>query len=189
MFLVFPLTGRAARDFPVPTGLVSDFTGTISTSQFELIEGALEESNQKTGLDGRVVFVRRTDEWYLDEFAKDYGDFLQARGVFGRNGWVLYISTGDHKFTLAVQDEAQTTLNLLRKSELLLLVDGKLRSGNPGDAALAGVKAVADMPSLPGARAHKGKNMNIFFFVGISVILFTIMMRTRRIARSATSTR
>ena len=103
--------------------MVSDFTGTISTSQLDLIESALEESNRKTGLDGRVVFVTGTDEWYLDEFAKDYGDFLQARGVFGRNGWVLYFSTGDHKFTLAVQDDARTTLNLLRKNELLLLID------------------------------------------------------------------
>ena len=67
----------------MPSGLVSDFSGTLSTSQLESVEKAVKNANDATGLDGRVVIVQSTKEWYLDEYAKDYGNFLQAKGVLG----------------------------------------------------------------------------------------------------------
>jgi len=181
--------GRAAavddRDFPLPQGLVTDLTGTLSTSQVEAIDNAIRTANESTGLDGRVVIASSTGEWYLDEYAKDYGDYLQSRNIIGSTGWVLYISVDDRKFALAVQDGAYAIFAPARLKEIELILDEKLEAGDLNGAVMEAVRAIGDLPGVHKSQPKKGWSPNTLVFVGIAVILFTIMIRSRRQARSS----
>jgi uncharacterized membrane protein YgcG len=182
--------GRAVavddRDFPLPQGLVTDLTGTLSTIQLEAIGNSIRTANEATGLDGRVVIASSTDEWYLDEYVKDYGDYLQSQNVIGPTGWVLYISVDDRKFALAVQDGAYATFAPARLKEIKLMLDEKLETGDLNGAVTEAVKAIGDLPALHKNQPRKGWSPNTLVFMGIAVILFTIMIRSRRQARSST---
>jgi uncharacterized protein len=168
------------RDFPIPTGLVTDFTGALSATQVESIEGEVKRANDANGLDGRVVIVPTTKEWYLNEYAKDYGDFLQAQGTIAQSGWIIYLSTDDRKFALVVQSGATSAFPPIRRREIELILDQGLESGDTTGAILKAVQAVADLPRTHQAAPKKGFSPNNLIFLGLAIILFTLVVRSRR---------
>jgi uncharacterized membrane protein YgcG len=178
---------QESRDFPVPTGLVTDMAGVFSGEQVTALEELIGRANVATGLDGRVVIVPGTEEWYLDEYTKDYGDWMQGQGIIQPTGWLIYISTVDRKFSLAVQDGAVGNLTPGRRREILLILGESLQAGDIYGAA---VKAVEEIGKLPGIQTkNKGKfSSNVLIFIGLAVVLFTLMMRQRRSGK-AVSTR
>jgi len=185
----FPQSANAADDeerFPILQGLVTDSAGILSVADIESIGNVLKAANDTTGLDGRVVISSSTSEWYLAEFAKDYGDFLQTRGIISPTGWLIYISTEDRKFALAVQGKALVILTPVRRREIELILDQHLEQGDIAGGVLAAVKAIDELPALE--KKGNGKkpitSPNNMIFIGLAVVLFTLAMRSRRTARS-----
>ena len=176
-------TGKE-RHFPLPSGLVSDFSGTLSEEELKALNDALDQANRAVGTDGRVIVAQVTDEWYLDEYVRDYADYLQAQGVMSSSGWLLYISVEDRKFSLAVQDDASKAITAVRRRELELILSESLEKEDLAGAILAAVKAIEKIPALTQRKKAPSSSSNTLIFIGLSIILFTLMLRARRNAKA-----
>jgi uncharacterized membrane protein YgcG len=174
------------RKFPIPTGFVTDFAQALSVTEIESLTTALESANEATGLDGRVIIAASTDEWYLNEYAKDYCSFLQAEGIIKPTGWLIYLSTDDKKFALSVQDRALGVLTPVRRREIELILNENLKNGGIASGLDAAIKAIGDLPpqrtKQPTSKKSITSPSNLIFF-GLAIILLTIATRARRMAK------
>lgn len=170
---------EGAREFHMPTGLVTDFTGTLSEADVTEILAAIESSRSKNQMDGHIIVALRTPEWYLDEYVKDYADFLQGQGQVSPSGWLLYVSTADRKFSLGVQDVAASSITEPRKQEIALIMSEKLEQGDVKGAIVDAVKAIGELDPPQGGKVKKGMRPEMLFFAGIAIIVVTLMARLR----------
>jgi uncharacterized membrane protein YgcG len=171
------------RTFPVPQGLITDLTGILTTEQITGIESAIASVNEQTGLDGRVVVVQKTDDWYLEEYTKDYGDWLQSQRIISNLGWVIYISTEDRKFGIAVQDGAIGSFSANRQREIRLILSENLDRGDLNGAITNSLQSIGELPQVRVVSPAKKSSTNTILFVGIAVVLFTLMLRQRKLAK------
>jgi uncharacterized membrane protein YgcG len=178
---------QTARDFPTLQGLVTDSTGALSQDDIDRITNALEQSRSANNLDGHIYIASNTDEWYLDEYVKDFADFLQSNGEISSSGWLLYISTSDRKFSLAVQDLASETISPDRRQEIYLALDEKLQQGDIQGAILAAAQKIGDLPPPGTANGQKKLSPGMLMFMGIAIITVMMMMRLRKSSSTSAS--
>jgi uncharacterized membrane protein YgcG len=175
------------RDFPTLQGLVTDSTGALSQEDIDRITNSLEQARNANNLDGHVYIASNTDEWYLDEYVKDFADFLQSNGEINSSGWLLYISTSDRKFSLAVQDLAAETISPDRRQEIYLVLDGKLQQGDIQGAILAAVQKIGEFTSPASASGQQKLTPGMLMFMGIAIITVMMMMRLRKSSSTSAS--
>jgi uncharacterized membrane protein YgcG len=168
------------RNFPLPDAIVTDFTGTVFPDDIESIRLALMDARERNGMDGHVIIALSTEEWYLQEYAKDYADYLQGRGLIGSTGWLIYVSIADRKFAIAVQEAAKQSITPARLSEVELVLSEKLERGDVAGAVVDAVDRIGDLPSLRAVQDKKKIRPDMLFFMGIAVIVVVLMMRLRR---------
>lgn len=173
------------RDFPQLQGLVTDTTSTLSQDEIDSITLALEQARNSNTLDGHVYIALSTGEWYLDEYVKDYADHLQSQGQISSSGWLLYISTADHKFSLTVQDLASESIPLYRKQEIYLVLDEKLRQDDIAGAILDAVHRIGNLPAPEFAHEQKKVSPGLLIFMGIATMVIVMMLRLRKIRKKA----
>ena len=177
-----------SRDFPLPQGLVTDFAGALTPNQMDQVHDALEESYRANGMDGHIIIALNTDEWYLDEYVKDYADFLQGRGLINREGWLLYLSKADRKFALAVQDLAAESITLPCKQEIALIMSERLEAGDIAGAVLNAVTAIGEMPAPQTVREQRKMSPDMLIFMGVVVMVIGLMLRLRFAGRASLKT-
>lgn len=180
ILIVTPSVAQDIRDFPLPQGAVTDFTGTLTESQIDEIRLALDRAHQANSMDGFVIVALRTEEWYLDEYVKDYADFLQGRGLMNSTGWLLYISTADRKFSIAVQDAAAESITPERKQEISLKTSERLEQNDIAGAIIDSVDAIAMLAAPEINRDEKKIPPGMFAFMGMAIIVVVLMMRLRK---------
>ncbi len=182
MFLITgaPLLAQSSRDFPTPTGTITDFSGEMTEHQIDVIRLALNEAYETNYMDGHVIITLSTDEWYLDEYVKDYADYLQGQGMLNSVSWLLYISTADHKFSLAAQDVAALSLTPSRKQEIYLILGSKLDNGDVHGAVMDAVSMIQSLPAPEFDMKKNNLTPGLIIFMGIVVIVITLMLRLRR---------
>jgi len=176
---------RGSREFPTPDGLVSDFAGVLTEQQTGQILAALEAARRANSMDGHVIIVLRTQEWHLDEYVKDYADWLQGRGAIGPAGWVLYISTADRKFALVPQDVADDSITPQRREEVALILSEKLEQGDMVGAVLDAVMAIGDLPAPEVVHERKKFSPDMLVFMGIGIMVMVLMLRLRTSKRKS----
>ena len=174
------LYAQSGRDFPMPDGLVTDFTGMLSNDDKVQILGALESAKMSNGMDGHVVVVLSTNEWFTQEYVKDYSDYLQGQGVIGQAGYLIYISVEDRKFALAVQDIATLSITEDRRDEIYLKMSLKLEEHNVVGAVLECISSIEGLERPEGAEEQKGMGPDIYVLLGILIIVVVLMMRLRK---------
>lgn len=186
--LGFCSTGQArnnTREFPKPTGLVSDFAGVLSEAEIEELITLIEKANLSSGLDGRVVVVKVTPDWNFNEYIKDYGDYLQANNYLGKNGWIFYLSVSDHKFALTAQTDARKSITDAIRKEITYRVTNFLNEGELKAAIVAGINEIGKIHHVRKPENSLDRTpSNTLIFMGIAVILLTLTMRSRKMARS-----
>lgn len=193
-FIVFLLAtspvlyAQEGRDFPQLQGLITDSTGTLSQDDIDRIRMALEQSHAANTLDGHVYIALSTDEWYLDEYVKDYADYLQSRGQISPTGWLLYISIADHKFSLAVQDLAMDSIPQNRKQEIYLVLDEKLRQNDVSGAILDATNRIGNLPTPDAAHEKSKVSPGLLIFMGIATMIAVMMLRLRKARRKTANT-
>ncbi len=171
---------QEGRDFPLPEGLVTDFTGTLTEAEIEEIEEALRTAYDRNGMDGHVIIALRTEEWHLEEYAKDYADFLQGRNLIEPTGWLIYVSTADRKFALVVQDVARESITTLRRQEIALIMSQHLEEGNFADGIVAATTAIGELDAVNIVQERRKVSPDMLIFMGIVVIVIVLMLRLRR---------
>jgi uncharacterized membrane protein YgcG len=176
-----------SREFPMPDGLVSDFAGVLTEQESGRILAALESARRANSMDGHVIIVLRTQEWHLDEYVKDYADWLQGRGAIGPAGWVLYISTADRKFVLVAQDIANDSITPQRREEVALILSEKLERGDMVGAVLDAVGAIGELPAPEAVHERKKFSPDMLVFMGIAIMVIALMMRLRTSKRKSVS--
>ena len=186
-----PAYSQDTRDFFLPDGLVTDFTGTLSNSQLSDIRSALDSAYESNSMDGHVIIALRTEEWHLDEYVKDYADFLQGHNLIEPTGWLIYISTQDRKFGFAVQDIAAKSITPQDREEISLILAAKLEQNDIHGAVLDAVTAISKLPPPQVASEKNNMSPDMLIFMGIAVIVMVLMLRlrikNREAARSKTS--
>jgi uncharacterized membrane protein YgcG len=178
---------QTARDFPPLQGIVTDSTGTLSQDDIDRITNVLEQARNANNLDGHVYIASNTDEWFLDEYVKDYADYLQSNGQVSSAGWLLYISTSDRKFSLAVQDLATENISPDRRQEIYLVLDEKLQQGDIQGAILDAVQKIGEFTSPGSASGQKKLSPGMLMFMGIAIMTVMMMIRLRKSSSSSTS--
>lgn len=168
------------RDFPIPDGIVSDFTGSLGPDDVNEILKELDRAYDNNGMQGHVVITLSTGEWYLDEYVKDYADYLQGRGILDSTSWLLYISTADRKFGIAVQDSSKPVFDSFVIRELSLLVSENLEKKDVKAAILAVTDFVADLPAPQKVHEQRKVSPDMLIFGGIAVMVIALMLRLRR---------
>lgn len=181
--LLVPALANAERDFPLLQAPVTDFTGSLADTDLVAIRQALDEAYRANGMDGHVIIALRTEEWYLDEYVKDYADFLQGRGLIEPAGWLLYISTADRKFALAVQDLARKSITVSRKQEIDLILSERLDSGDVAGAILGSIEAIGKLEAPRVIQEKRKISPDMLVFMGIAVMVVALMLRLRHHAR------
>jgi len=174
------VSAQSTRDFPMPTGTISDFSGELTEHQIDEIRLALSDAYDANSMDGHVIITLSTDEWYLDEYVKDYADYLQGQGMMDSTGWLLYISTADRKFSLAAQDIAALSFTPVRKQEIYLSLGDKLESGDIHGAVIDTIGAVKSLPAPEVNRQKNNLSPGLIVFMGVVIIVITLMIRLRR---------
>jgi len=174
------VSAQSTRDFPMPTGTISDFSGALTEHQIDEIRLALSDAYDANSMDGHVIITLSTDEWYLDEYVKDYADYLQGQGMMDSTGWLLYISTADRKFSLAAQDIAALSFTPVRKQEIYLSLGDKLESGDIHGAVIDTIGAVKSLPAPEVNRQKNNLSPGLIVFMGVVIIVITLMIRLRR---------
>ncbi len=178
-----------SREFMLPTGLITDFSGTLSEDDIDTIRHTLESAHRKSKMDGHVIIALRTQEWYLEEYAKDYADFLQGRGIISSTGWLLYISTADRKFTLVVQNAANESITGVHKREVALILNEKIGQDDMVGGIIDAVNALGDLPAPEVVREKKKISPDMTIFIGILIIVIVLMLRLRKGFSKSTSNR
>jgi uncharacterized membrane protein YgcG len=189
--LIFIFTFHAAyaqdmRNFPPLQGLVTDATGTLSPDEIDMITLALEQARGTNTMDGHVYIALSTEEWYLDEYVKDYADYLQAQGQISPTGWLLYISIADRKFSLAVQDRASETITDDSRKEIYLILEEKLKQDDIAGGIMDTVHAIGNISNHGPAQERKNFSPGMLMFMGIAVIVTVMMLRLRKAQRQST---
>ncbi|MCX6647035.1 MAG: TPM domain-containing protein [bacterium] len=190
LFILFASSvsiAQTARDFPTLQGLVTDSTGTLSQDDIDRITNALEQAHSANNLDGHIFIALSTNEWYLDEYVKDYSDYLQSNGEISSSGWLLYISTSDRKFSLAVQDLATEIISPDRRQEIYLALDEKLQQGDIRGAIIDAVQKIGEFTSPESASGQKKLSPGMLMFMGIAIITVMMMLRLRKSSSSSKS--
>lgn len=177
--LILSSTAYAEREFRIPNDVVADFTGTFSQSDLDEIRGKIQGAFETNSMDGHVIITLRTEEWYLDEYVKDYADFLQGRGLIKPTGWLLYVSIADRKFALHAQNAAKDTITLPRKIEIELRMNEKFSNGDIKGAILVAVDSIAKLKSPSSVAQERKMPPDMLVFFGIAIIVAAIMMRMR----------
>ncbi len=172
---------QGSRDFPLPSAIATDFTGMLSEDDLSSIEQALIDAHEKNSMDGHVVITLRTAEWHLEEYVKDYADYLQTQGKIEPSGWLIYISTADLKFGIAVQDNARESITAEHVSELELMMAERLDSDDLTGAVVSAVEAIADLPAPQRVQPEGKVSPNMLVFMGILVIVIVLMLRLRQL--------
>jgi len=172
--------GQVMRDFPIPDGLVTDFSGTLSSEDKTQIMDALERARVSNGMDGHVVIVLSTDEWYTQEYVKDYADYLQGQGVIGSTGWLMYVSTADRKFGIGVQDLATESITKDRREEIYLKMSLKLETGDVVGGVMEGIGAIERLDPPSAVKKSNENSANMFVLMGILIIVVALMFRLRK---------
>jgi uncharacterized membrane protein YgcG len=167
------------RDFLLPEGIVTDFTGTLSNSELSEIRNALDSVYESNSMDGHVIIALRTEEWYIEEYVKDYADFLQGRNFIEPTGWLIYISTQDRKFGVAVQDRATGSITPQNREEIALVLATKLEQNDIGGAVLDAINVISKLPPPEFAIEKKNLSPDMLIFMGIAVIVIVLMLRLR----------
>lgn len=180
LILTSPVHAQDARHFPVPHGLVTDFTGTLTEQEVNDIIFALENARSTNSMDGYVIISLSTEEWFLEEYVKDYADYLQGRGQISSTGWLLYISTADRKFSLAVQDLAAESIPYNRKQEIYMILGNKLQNDNLSEAVLSAVDAIRKLPAPETVHEQKKVSPGFLIFAGIAIMVVVLMLRLRK---------
>ena len=168
------------RDFPIPDGLVSDFSGVLSSEDKSMIMGALERAKASNAMDGHVVIVLSSDEWYTEEFVKDYADYLQGRGAITSAGWLMYVSTADRKFSIGVQDSAETSITNARKNEIYLRMDAIFETGDITGGIVEGIDSIAKLDPPSGLEQNGGSKANMFILMGILIVVIVLLVKLRK---------
>jgi uncharacterized membrane protein YgcG len=180
LMVILPVEAYGNRDFPMPSGMVTDFTGTVANSDLDNILTALQRSEDANSMSGHVIIALSTSEWNLDEYARDYADYLQGRGYLDSDGWLIYISVEDHKYTIAVQDGAVKSFSPQFLNEFMLIMDNKLAQNDLTGAILDGIGAIESLPA-PHAEEKRMKNSpDILIFAGIALMVLVLMFKMRR---------
>jgi uncharacterized membrane protein YgcG len=185
MLLLLPQTASAQdiRDFPLPRGIVTDFTGTLNETQMNEIRQALERAHRANSMDGHVIITLSTGEWYLDEYVKDYADYLQGRDIINSTGWLLYISTADRKFSLAVQNIAADSITPQHREEIELILSEKLEQDDLTGAIIDAVDAIAILPPPEDMSERRKVSPDMLVFMGIAIMVIALMLRLRTVRR------
>ena len=181
--LIFPalsVNAATTRDFPIPKDIVTDYTGTLSEDQLTEIRSALENTNRANGLQGNIIINSNTGEWYLDEYVKDYGDYLQAKGRLESTGWLLYLSLGDRKFGFAVQADAAKSLSSARIRDLSFMLSEYLAKDDIAGGIIAVTNSIGELSSPKTAVEKKKMEPDLLIFAGILVITAVLMYRLRK---------
>ena len=173
------------RDFPLPSGIVTDFTGMLSEDDLSSIEQALIDAHENNGMDGHVVIALRTAEWHLQEYIKDYSDYLQTQGKIEPTGWLIYISTADLKFGIAVQDNARESITPDRVSELEFILADRLEAGDIAGAVVDAAEAIAELPAPQRVPPEGRVSPDMLIFMGIVVFVIVLMLRLRKAGKPA----
>ena len=172
---------RNGRNFPMPDSPVTDFTGTIFSADLETIRRAIMDSRERNGMDGMVIVALSTDEWHLQEYAKDYCDFLRGKGLISSSGWLIYVSTADKKFAIAPQDKAKESFTQQRLSEIMLIMSERLEQDDISGAIINAIKAIGDLSGPQTVMQKKRMSPDMLIFMGIAVIVVVLMIRLRQI--------
>jgi len=175
-----------SRDFPIPDGLVSDFSGVLSSDDKNRIMVALEQAKSSNGMDGHVVIVLSSDEWFTEEFVKDYADYLQGRGAITSAGWLMYVSTADRKFCIGVQDRAETSITTARINEIYLRMDAIFETGDIAGGIAEGIDSIARLDPPSGIKENGGNKANMFILMGMLVVVIVLMVKLRKPAQRKT---
>lgn len=176
---------QGSRDFPLPSGIATDFTGMLSDDDLSSIEQALIYAHEKNSMDGHVVIALRTAEWHLDEYVKDYADYLQTQRKIEPSGWLIYISTADLKFGIAVQDNARESITAEHVSELELMMAERLDADDLTGAVVTAVEAIAELPAPQRVQPEGKVAPNMLVFMGILVIVIVLMLRLRQLGKAS----
>ncbi|MFH1676132.1 MAG: TPM domain-containing protein [bacterium] len=159
---------------------MTDYTGTLSEDRLSEIQNALENVSLANGLQGHVVINSNTGEWYLDEYVKDYGDFLKMKGKLESTGWLLYISLDDKKFGFAVQSGAAKSINSNRVRDLSFMLSDYLGKGDLAGGIIAVTNAIGELSAPKTVSEKKKMDPNLLIFMGILLITAVLMYRLRR---------
>lgn len=180
--LIVPWPGlhaQGTRNFALPEGVITDFTGTLTEPQVDEIRRALQASYESNSMDGHVIINLSTEEWHLEEYAKDYADFLQGRGLINASGWLLYISTADRKFAFVVQDRALKAITEARKAEIELILSEKLEQDDMYGGILDAVNAISALQAPEIIQGKRNMSPDMLIFMGIVVMIIALMLRLR----------
>jgi uncharacterized membrane protein YgcG len=185
LILLLPeaVSAQDLRDFPLPQGIVTDFTGTLNETQMNAIRQALEQAHRANSMDGHVIITLSTGEWHLDEYVKDYADFLQGRDIINSTGWLLYISTADRKFALSVQGAALDSFTQQHQQEIKLILSEKLEQDDLTGAIIDAIDAIAILPPPEDMSEQRKVSPDMLVFMGIAIMVIALMLRLRTIRR------
>jgi uncharacterized membrane protein YgcG len=182
LLLAVPTYADTPRSFPQPSGSVTDLTSTLTPDQIQSIEQSVKNSTDSTNMDGMVIVTSSTDDWYLNEYLKDYGDWLQSQGLITRDGWLIYISTTDRKFGLVAQDGALASLTPIRRREIELIIGERLGANDLNGAITKAVNSIKSLPAIKKTSngTKKPAPSSTLIFTGLAIILFTLVLRSRK---------
>ncbi len=179
--IAFAADAQNTRDFPLPDGMITDLSGELTDDEIARIRAALDSAHDSNGMDGYVVVALRTEEWHLEEYVKDYADYLQGLGHISSTGWLLYVSTADRKFALGVQDVAADSITPAKKQEISLIMSERLESGDLSGAIIGAIDAIADLPAPAGLQDKKKVSPDMLIFMGIAIMVIALMFRLRQV--------
>jgi len=174
-----PAYGQSARNFSIPDGSVTDFTGTLTNAQVNEIRLKLTEAYEENRIEGVVIVALTTNEWYLEEYVSDYADYLQGHGHLKSSGYLLYLSLEDRKFAFSVQETAARSITPQHEAEIALILSSRLEGGDIAGAILDVVDHISDLPTPENEEVRPAMSSDMFILLGVVIIIVVLVLRLR----------
>ena len=189
LIFILHIPSLPALGVPALKARVNDYAGILSSYTEKQLEGILRDLEQTDSTQIVVLTIPSLEGEVLEEFSIKVVDQWKIGQKGFDNGAMLLIAEADREMRIEVGYGLEGSLTDLMAARIIdNVIVPQFRAGNFDQGVLDGVQAMIGVvrgeykapQKIPSRRGPKFKGDHVFFFIWVGIVIFVIIMRSRR---------